>query len=141
MDWRASLLVGLAIGWLGHALAASRDRRSARRSAAKEFRTTFLDALTGLYPLPTNWPDDVNASMRKLFPVLQAAVAGFRPYVPLWRRRAFDKAWNNYRCDTGRAIDMQNYHQYIAFESNPNAKENLQRNVDRLLSFSDKLAV
>lgn len=141
MDWRASLFIGLVVGWFAHALAVSRDRRSARRSAAKDFRTSVLESLSGLYPLPTSWPSDVDASLRQLFPGLQPTVASFRPYLPLWRRWAFDRAWKDYRCGTGRDIDLQNYHHYIAFQSNPEAKENFRRNVDRLLAFSNKLAV
>jgi hypothetical protein len=141
MDWRVSLIVGLVVGWFAHTLAVSRDRRSARRSAAKDFQASVLDALSGLYPLPTSWPDNVDASLRQLFPALQRAVAAFRPYLPAWRRWAFDRAWNEHRCGTGRDIDLQNYHHYIGFQSNPNAKENFRRNIDRLLAFSNKLAV
>jgi hypothetical protein len=96
--------------------------------------------LSGLYPLPTSWPDNVDASLRQLFPALQRAVAAFRPYLPAWRRWAFDRAWNEYRCGTGRDIDLQNYHHYIGFQSNPNTKENFRRNIDRLLALHESFA-
>jgi hypothetical protein len=95
MDWRVSLIVGLVVGWFAHTLAVSRDRRSARRSAAKDFQASVLDALSGLYPLPTSWPDTVDASLRQLFAALQRAVAAFRPYLPAWRRWAFDEPGMN----------------------------------------------
>jgi hypothetical protein len=63
-------------------------------------------------------------------------VAQFRPFVPWWRRRAFDRAWFRYRSGTGRKIDLQNYHHYIAFGSNPEYKTEFRRNVDALLSFA-----
>jgi hypothetical protein len=140
MDWRSSLIVGLVVvlvgGVLTHNLSRRRDRQTARRNAAVKFRAAFLAALSGLYPLPTNWPEDINHFLRGVFPALQNAVAEFRPFLPMWRRWAFDRAWFKYRCGTGRKIDLQNYFHYMAFGSNPNARENFRRNVDALLSFA-----
>jgi hypothetical protein len=142
MDWRVYLFVGLVVVVVGtvvtHNLASRRDCQTAKRNAATKFRATFLTALSGLYPLPTNWSDDINRFLRGVFPTLQSAVAEFRPFVPFWRRRAFDRAWFKYRCGTGRQIDLQNYLHYMAFESNPNAKKLFRRNVAALLSFADK---
>jgi hypothetical protein len=142
VNWLISLVVGLVVvvvgGVLTHNLSRRRDRQTAKRNAATKFRAAFLTALSGLYPLPTNWPDDINRFLRGVFPTLQSAVAEFRPFVPFWRRRAFDRAWFKYRCGTGRQIDLQNYLHYIEFGSNPNAKEIFRRNVAALLSFADK---
>jgi hypothetical protein len=142
MDWPSSLIVGLVVvvvgGVLTHNLSSRRDHQTARRNAAAKFRAAFLSALSGLYPLPTNWPEDINHFLRGVFPALQSAVGEFRPFVAFWRRRAFDRAWFNYRCGTGREIDLQNYFHYMAFGSNPNAKENFRRNVAALLSFADR---
>jgi hypothetical protein len=142
MDWRSYLFVGLVVAVVGavvaHKLAIRRDRQNARRDAGAKFRVAYLSALSGLYPLPTNWPDDIDHFLRGVFPTLQSALAEFRPFVPFWRRWAFDRAWFKYRCGTGRPIDLQNYFHYMAFGSNPNAKENFRRNVAALLSFADR---
>jgi hypothetical protein len=142
MDWRSYLAVGLVVAVVtavvAHKLAVRRDRETARRNAAVRFRAAFMSALSGLYPLPTSWPadKDIDRVLRGVFPTLQGAVAEFRPFVPFWRRWLFDRAWFKYRCGTGRRIDLQNYHHYTEFGSNPNAKENLRRNVAALLSFA-----
>jgi len=117
-------------------LTIGRDRQAARRNAAATFRAEVLAVLKGLYPLPLEWPADITHALRKAAPALQSAVAQFRPFVPWWRRRAFDRAWFRYRSGSGREKDLQNYHHYIAFGSNPNARENFRRNVDALLSFA-----
>jgi hypothetical protein len=133
----ASIVVAGIIAPLAtHRLAARRDRRSAERNAAATFRADVLSVLNGLYPLSFQWPDDINHTLRNAAPTLQCAVAQFRPFVPRWRRRAFDRAWFQYRSGTGRAIDLQNYHHYIPFGSNPDYKANFRRNIDALLSFA-----
>lgn len=119
-----------------HRLAARRDRWNAKRHAAATFRATVLSALNGFYPLPFRWPDDITSSLSDVAPTLQSAVAQFRPFVPWRKRRSFDRAWFNYRCATGREMDSQCYHHYIAFSSNPEAKKNFRRNVDALLNFA-----
>jgi hypothetical protein len=49
---------------------------------------------------------------------------------------AFDRAWYSYRSASGQKKEMQAYHHYMAFESNPNYKGNFRRNVEALLSFA-----
>jgi hypothetical protein len=141
MDLPLSLVpIGaVLVALLAHRLTISREKLAARRTASVKFRQTVLGLFSGWYPLPVNWPDDIDRSLRIAFPTLQAAVAEFRPYVPWWRRRAFDRAWFRYRCGTGREIDLQNYHHYIAFDSNPNARVNFQKNVADLIAFSNRL--
>jgi hypothetical protein len=72
MDWPSSLIVGLVVvvvgGVLTHNLSSHRDRQTARRNAAAKFRAAVLSALSGLYPLPTNWPEDINHFLRGCFP-------------------------------------------------------------------------
>jgi len=88
------------IGW--------RNGRKARHAdACAHFRSDILKELQGLFPIPTQWPSDgvaIDPIVRRAFPTLRRAVAEFRPYVPLWRWRAFDRAWFEYRCSTGREV-------------------------------------
>jgi hypothetical protein len=119
-----------------HRLAARRDQNGAKRNATAKFRASVLSALNGVYPLPFVWPADITQFLTNAAPQLQIAIHEFRPFVPWWRRPAFDRAWLRYRCGTGREADIQNYHHYIAFGSNPDPKETFRRNVASLLDFT-----
>jgi len=136
MDWLNSLIVTSVVALLAHRLTIGRDERTARRNAQVKFRGAFLTSLSDLYPLPVNWPHDIEKALGSIFPILQTAIAEFRPFVPWWRRRAYDRAWFRYRYGTGRQIDLQNYHHYIAFGNNPDARRNFCRNVAALLRFA-----
>jgi len=124
-------------------------------AASTKFRATVLAAFSGLYPHEVNWPSrssDIAHMLKEKFPELQAAVSEFRPYVPWWRRRAFDKAWFMYRLGPdGREIDKQMYHQYMPFvstsivngsqvtvDNSKTHKENFKRNVESLLRYADE---
>jgi len=111
-------------------------RLNAFRSALAKFRAEVLAAFEGLYPSPAQWPENIDAFLRRVFPKLQAAVAAFRPFLSCYRRRAFDHAWFEYRCATGREVDLQCYHHYMAFSGQPDPKLTFKRNVDALLSFA-----
>ena len=106
------------------------------RAASVKFRAAVLTALEGLYPAPARWPEDVDMFLRNIFPQLQSAVAEFRPVLPWYRRRAFDRAWFDYRCATGREVDVQCYHHYMAFSGQPDPRLTFKQNVDALLSFA-----
>lgn len=135
MDWRASLTVAISVAFVAHVLASWRNANARRRDAATKFRGAVLAALPGLYPLPALWPNDVDGALRDSFPAIQTAVAEFRPSLPWWRRRSYDRAWFRYRSGTQREIDVQNYHHYLEFRDNPDARENFRRNVSALLAF------
>ena len=106
------------------------------RAASVKFRTAILTAFSGLYPLPTEWPNDIEQRLRSIFPQLQIAIAEFRPFIPRRYRQAFDDAWSRYRNAYGREIDYQCYHHYLALDSNPDPKRAFRSNVDLLLSFA-----
>ena len=110
--------------------------RNAYRTASAKFRSTILGELKSVYPLPAQWPQDIDAFLRRAFPQLQAAVAEFRAVVPIWRRRRFDQAWMTYRNTYGREQDNQVYHHYIGFDDMPDPKEAFRQNVERLLSYA-----
>jgi hypothetical protein len=118
-------------------------RKNACDAAAAKFRLDLLNALTGLYPVPTDWPKDVDAHLRKIFPSLQRSVAEFRPYLPWYKRRAYDKAWFVYRLGVdGREIDKQIYHQYMEFSSPDkrfvDPKKQFHANVSKLFRFAGR---
>jgi len=115
--------------------------KNARRTATAKYRAALLEVFDGLYPIPSNWPGNIDSHLRQIFPSVQRAVKEFRQYVPWYRRRSYDSAWFAYRLGTdGREIDEQLYHQYMGFTSpgelvvDPN--ETFRINVGKLLRFS-----
>lgn len=129
----AALVAGLLLLYV--------HRKNARRTATVKFRTSLFQAMTGLYPVPSNWPGNIDAHLRQVFPALQQAVSEFRPYVPWHARRSYDRAWFVYRLGRdGREIDKQLYHQYMGFTSpgEPviDPKETFRVNVAGLLAFA-----
>jgi len=124
--------------WLGYEFGKLGDKRAAKLKAAVDFRDAVHTALSGVYPLASTWPDDVNSYFRAVFPQMQMALSRFRPFIPTKRRPEFDAAWNRYRLgNEGREIDVQLYHHYMAFGSNPNARQKLYDNVTALLKFAE----
>ena len=99
----ATLLVGLIASFIALYIA----RLNSRRSACVKFRESILFALTGLYPHPVNWPQNIDAHLRHVFPALSSAVEEFSQHLPRHKRAAFAQAWFEYRCSTGREIDQQ----------------------------------
>jgi hypothetical protein len=134
--WLGGIAVTLFGLWLTHKFTVWRERAKRRVEASSAFRSVFLTKLSGLYPEPVKWPENPDYFLRGIFPELQAAVAQFRPFVPWWKRKAFDKAWFEYRCSTGRKIDIQCYHHYMGFSDMPDPKETLRANVNRLLGLT-----
>jgi hypothetical protein len=135
-------LVGaLSVALINSRLTLWRDRRAAFRVAAQRFHDSILEVFQGLYPIPSNWPKDsvdIDGHLRAIFPKLQATVAQFRPLVPWYRRRAFDRAWLRYRSAYEREVDHQCYHHYIFETFSLGPKENFKKNVDALLSFAKR---
>jgi hypothetical protein len=121
------------------------DRRDA---AADTFRRAVLKELRGLYPRPVDWPEKtgIDKRLRAVFPAMQEAIEGFRPYVK--DQQAFEEAWRSYRTSTKRDIDNQDYTHYMNFGTHSqnlngdllhikqDGKANFKRNVDRLLNFA-----
>ena len=116
--------------------------RNASRAAAANFRNLLLAKLSGLYPVPNNWPNNIDLYLKSIFPELQATVEQFKPYVAPWRRRAFERDWLAFYCSTGRDVDKncQVYHHYMDFTSPdqqiPSGKQTFHKNVSRLLSYA-----
>ncbi len=138
-------IAGAGLAWLvPHWLSISRERQKSFQASSVKFRSSVLSALSGLHPIPVNWPDHGNAVdkiLRAAFPVLQSAVAEFRDSLSVCDRRDFDQAWFIYRLGAdGRELDKQCYHQYMGFSSPdriiPDSKVTFYANVSRLLSFA-----
>jgi hypothetical protein len=127
-------------------------KRSERRiAAATVFRGVVLRELAGLYPNAADWPsiNPLKPRLEKAFPVLQAAVATYRPYVT--DKAAYDTAWLWYRSATKREVDVQCYLHYMTGTTTTNnahggqtvfqedGQANFKRNVERLLAFAQEV--
>lgn len=130
--WAATLLAALAAILGAYAI----QRFIAFRNASVKFRAALAAELGSIYPTPGKWPEDISTFLRAAFPKLQAAVAEFNESLPKRKRADFLHAWHEFHCCTGRDIDAQVYHHYMAFQSNPDPKATFQANVSRLLSFA-----
>lgn len=128
----ATLLTALLAGLIVIYIA----RLNAKRTASAKFRECLLKAFVGMYPQASEWPKNVSTHLESKFPELQAAVQEYRYFVPWYSRWAFDKAWLQYRCSTGRKIDIQCYHHYIGFSNMPDPKKTFHENVAKLLSYA-----
>jgi hypothetical protein len=139
-----------------HRLAYWRERHTRRANACVAFRAAILQALSGLYPIPSDWPNDklaiINVLKNRFIPI-QTAIENFRPNVPFYKRRAFDRVWLTYRLGKDRrTIDSQDYWQYVPnkgygiengeydkFDNTLTYQDDFKKNIDVLLSFA-KLA-
>lgn len=126
------------LAFFGVWFAARTAHRGRYANACAVFRSAVIAELGSIYPNPAAWPENEDDFFRSHFTALQSAVENFRPFVSWWNRWRFDRAWFRYRCATGRKIDIQCYHHYMAFSDNPNHKAVFHRNVSRLLSFANK---
>lgn len=70
--------------------------RKRQVSAAENFRSTILTALSGLYPEPVNWPKDIEAHLYARLPAMREAFENFRRHVPQEKLRDYNKDWENY---------------------------------------------
>lgn len=123
---------------LGAHLVWRNNFKTRRANACAAFRAAILNELGSLYPNPVAWPENIDAFLRSHFIALQTAVENFRPFVPWWDRWRFDRAWFRYRCATGRKVDIQCYHHYMSFGTNPNYKSIFHTNVYNLLLFANE---
>lgn len=136
----AVALIAALIGVLG---AFQVKRYGGRREAATVFRSAVLAEFVGIYPMVTNWPEDIDAFCRAAFPRLQIAVTNFSASLTDRQRRNFDAAWVRFHCSRPKAYpDEQSYHHYMevwSVDGPPkDPKPAFLRNVSNLLSFADE---
>ena len=130
------------------------ERHDGRAAACAAYRGALLEALSGLYPEPVDWPanalDIVNV-LESRFAPMQAAGAAFRPYLRSLARWQFDWAWNIFRHGHARRrSDRQNFWHYVpgppgaapqAWHGSRTMVQEEQRafrkSVDRILRFAD----
>jgi len=150
--WLLGTAGALFIVLINYWLANTKDRIARLAVASAKINSEMLNILSGLYPLPSNWPEDINALdafFRSAFPKMQIAVEEFKRFLPWYKKICFNRAWSRFRNAYGRDQDIQCYHHYMPFISTSivNGKEiiednskmykpNLKKNVDNLLKYA-----
>jgi len=72
--WLLGIAGALAVVLINYWLANTKDRIARFATASAKFNSDILNILSGFYPLPSNWPEDVNeidAVLRTFFPKMQ----------------------------------------------------------------------
>ena len=142
-------VVGVLLGaWITYRFSLKLSDINVRREANRHLIATFHRELADIYPTPVNWPNDIQNYLSSKFTALQAAVGEFRHYLPAEEWEAFDKAWFNYYCSTGREVDKscQSYLHYMNFVTTTSDQKTKKQdgqktfkcNVDQILKFAKK---
>ena len=110
--------------------------------AAKEFRRTVLNSLSGLFPVSKPWPDENFFPLfKKTIPIIESAAAEFRRYVR--RQDAFAAAVKQYvsYCKTTDQTAQARWELYKSEREElgkPEPSKEFERLVHNLFSFADE---
>lgn len=77
--------------------------RKRRSMALDNFHYTIEKELSGMYPRPVNWPQNVSQYLCDRLPMMQKNFEVLRVFIPQKRLLSYNTAWNNY-CDFCRNI-------------------------------------
>ncbi len=150
-NYKFQIAGNLILAGIGAIVIYFNSRKNRHADAAEKFRAVFYAKLKGLYPTPSQWPQDFNVlnnRLREAFVSLQSAVNEFKRFVPLYRRKCFNLAWRQYRLGKeGRDTGQQDYKHYQSSEGaaaiagneiaeTTDGKARFKQNVDKLLSFA-----
>ena len=150
-NYKFQIAGNLILAGIGAIVIYFNSRKNRHADAAEKFRAVFYAKLKGLYPTPSQWPQDFNVlnnRLREAFACLQSAVNEFKRFVPLYRRKCFNLAWRQYRLGKeGRDTGQQDYKHYQSSEGaaaiagneiaeTTDGKARFKQNVDKLLSFA-----
>jgi len=128
--------------FIDHRLAKSRtdeDRRiKGFNESAIKFRSTIINELVGLYPIPIDWPRDIARRFNATFPKIQAAVEEFKPFVPSGQVKAFNKAWLQYYTHCKHVVPkaFSPEGKIYGEKTSQEVRDEFKHNVDALLSFA-----
>jgi hypothetical protein len=126
-------------------------RRDIFNKAAKELTDSFHRELKEVYPIPANWPDNIDQYLRARFDTLSEAVGKFKRHLSNRKQKRISEAWFSFYCCTGREVDRncQCYHHYkpfsgvsiidgkeVHFDNSKTYKANLKKTVDAILTFA-----
>ena len=129
-------LVTLLVPLIGVLGASYIQRRNARRAAGQKLIEAFNKVLIVLDPNNGEKNLNVDSLLRASFDDLNNAIGNFQHHLFWWEKKGFNKAWVTYYGDGDDRC--QNYLQYMAFNSNPDALEIFRNNVNAILKFANQ---
>jgi len=132
----SAYFVGIRMSDRAHRNTIDLMQRQEFNRAATTFRSNIINELAGLYPIPVNWPDDIDNRLSATFPKIQAAVEEFKPFVT--DSSAFNEAWLQYYTHCNQVIPrvFSLANRLRGTESTQDARDEFKHNVDNLLSFA-----
>lgn len=134
--WPFVLLGALIIFALGVELI----NRRRRADAVDYYDTTFKTELAGLYPTPTNWPEDLALHLRASFPLMRDAFENLRSFIPQKQLRDYNIAWNNFYdfCSLSGVTNEKQSEATSSTESAQDPKLVFHQLVSDLLAFTNQ---
>lgn len=130
---------------IGNRLALGRDKRKEFIVASQEFYNTFLD-LRDRFSDQSN-KEQLDEYLVKNFSSHKKSVISFRQYIPWYKRKSFDRAWNNYRYGVNESVPppekelplpiLSEYWEGLSYgENDEETREVVLLRIHKLLSFA-----
>ena len=107
-----------------------------RRCAAAldNFHYTIETELSGMYPKPVNWPQNVNQYLCDRLPMMQQNFEVLRIFIPQKRLLSYNTAWNNYSDFCRSITDEQCAAAELPDSNGPDPKATFHKLVTELLA-------
>lgn len=112
--------------------------RNRFNTAADKFRSVIFDEMRGLIPVEGFWIQEEYPRFLKSIPIVKRAAFDFRPTLPFYRKRRFNKAIMAY-CEQSQNMNWDQAIFDAAFpdECPTTQKEKFIKCIDHLLSFTE----
>lgn len=114
--------------------------RRRRADAVDYYDTTFRTELAGLYPNPTNWPEDLALHLKASFPLMRDAFENLRGFIPQKQLYDYNLAWSNFYdfCRSNGAISENQAGETSPDSTEPDPKQVFHQLVTELLAFTEQ---
>ncbi|WP_304055124.1 hypothetical protein [Nitrosomonas communis] len=114
--------------------------RRRRADAVDYYDTTFRSELTGLYPHPTHWPEDLASHLRTRLPIMREAFEVLKGFIPQKQLRDYNIAWNKFYdfCQMSGAIDEKQAGTAPSAQAEHDPKQVFHQLVTDLLAYTDQ---
>lgn len=109
-----------------------------RADAVDYYDTTFRTELAGLYPNPTDWPEDLALHLQASFPHMRDAFETLRGFIPQDQLYDYNLAWNKFYdfCRLNGAINENQTEATLPTEPDYDPKQTFHQLVSDLLAFT-----
>ncbi len=126
-------LIGLA------ALAIELINRKRKEDALFNYRYTIETELSGMYPKPINWPENVNRYLCTRLPEMQDNFETLRVFLPQHLLKDYNNDWNKYRDFCISITDEKCLAYDESTDSEPDPKEVFHTLITNLLTYPDRM--